>query len=260
MSKYGDLICSKSKFEYGKNKELRRLTNYRNKLKRENNFDELEIFNKKVGKKVSETILSNQSLRKKRGETLSRLNKTESFRRKASETAIQTSKRIDILESRSAALKRWREANPEKFAEILQNLHLRKTSRPEKLLLEYCKSINADFLGNQQLKHKFFKINKTKRRQLDVVSLKDKIIIEFDGSFHFENIKKWNQLEKVKLKDIELNSLVEDGWCIIRISNDQFCYKKSNYGFSENCLRRISLLISEKKIGLHLIGELYGSR
>jgi hypothetical protein len=66
----------------------------------------------RAGKKISRTILANKSECKRRAKRLANLNRTEAFRKKASETAIKTSARKDIQEKRSLALDKWRKAHP----------------------------------------------------------------------------------------------------------------------------------------------------
>lgn len=241
-----------------RNKNTQRKSNYRNKLRAENKIDELNNFNKNVGIKVSETIMNSNELRSIRSETLSKLNKTEKFRKKASETAKKTSKREGVLDKRTQQLKDWRENNPEKFSKILSKLHSRYQSKPEKELFDLIKNLfpYLNFKRNQQLFNEKFISNKTKRKQIDILSKNNKIIIEFDGKLHFENIKNWNQLNDYKKRDQELNSL-SDEFCIIRISYDQYSYRKIDSGFKQECVDKISQIINNNEPGLNLIGEAY---
>lgn len=201
--------------------------------------------------------MCNDELRQLRSQTLSNLNKTTKFRQKASDTAKITSSRKDIQENRSKVLKKWRDENPDKFNDIIKSLQS-FSSRPEKELFTKIKQLFPEFQfkKNQQLKHKNFLINKTARKQIDIFSKERKIIIEFDGELHFKNIKKWNQLDLIKKKDEELNSLKNE-FCIIRVSYDQFSYRQSDFGFTEDCLNKIQEIIKDPRPSLHLIGESY---
>lgn len=243
---------------YGANRWVRKEKNFRNTLKKEGKIDKLNKFNKQTAQKVSKAILASPELRKQRSKTLSDLNKTEKFRKKASETAIKTSSRPEIQKQRAQNLRKWREENPEKFNEkCTQKVSQYRVSKPQKILFDEIKTFEG-FKHNQQLRHKRFTINKSGIRQIDIMNLKDKVIIEFDGEIHFKNIKKWNQLENVRQKDAELNSLSNDGWCIIRVGYDQFSYRKQDYGFKHECLEIIRKLIEQKIPGIYLIGENYG--
>jgi predicted transcriptional regulator/very-short-patch-repair endonuclease len=256
---YGKLMCEETEKRVSeRNKNTQKKSNYRNKLKSEGRTQELNEFNQNVAKKVSETVLSSESLRKLRSQTLSALNKTERFRKKASDTAKITSAREDIKEDRGKRLKKWRVENPEKFNKIVDRLH-QFSSKPEKELYEKINLLFPEFSfkRNQQINRRnVFKINKSGIKQVDILSISKKIIVEFDGILHFKNIKKWNQLEKVSSKDEELNSL-KDEFCIIRVSHDQFSYSQFSYGFNENCMSKIKEIIQNATPGLHLIGEAY---
>lgn len=257
---YGKLMCSEAELLISeRNSKTQQKHNYRNKLKFEGKLEELKIFNDQVGKKVSEVILASDELREIRSQTLSNLNKTDQFRKKASETAIETSKRKDILENRTNQLRDWREKNPEKMSEILSNLHSRYQSRPEKELFELIQNLfpNLLFKRNQQINRKsIFKLNKSGIKQIDILSINNKIIVEYDGDFHFENVKKWNQLELIRQKDLELNSLSNE-FCIIRVSHDQYSYRKIDGGFKQECIDKLTEIIKDNKPGLYLIGDLY---
>jgi very-short-patch-repair endonuclease len=255
---YGTIFCENSlKNIIERNKQTQKKSNYRNRLKAEGRFSELAEFNERVSEKVSHAIMCNDELRQLRSQTLSNLNKTTKFRQKASDTAKITSSRKDIQENRSKVLKKWRDENPDKFNDIIKSLQS-FSSRPEKELFTKIKQLFPEFQfkKNQQLKHKNFLINKTARKQIDIFSKERKIIIEFDGELHFKNIKKWNQLDLIKKKDEELNSLKNE-FCIIRVSYDQFSYRQSDFGFTEDCLNKIQEIIKDPRPSLHLIGESY---
>lgn len=259
QKKYGPIMCEEAlKRISDRNKKTQQKSNYRNRLKCENKFDELIAFNQAVSRKVSEVVLASNELREIRSLTLTKLNKTDKFRKKASETAIKTSARPEIIKSRVKQLIDWKIKNPEKIQEMLQNLHLFQTSRPEKCLYKILNKLFPDlnFKNNQQLFNNKFVFNKTLRKQIDIFSKDYKIIVEFDGMFHFKNISKWNQLERTKMKDKCLNELCNE-YCIIRVSADQFSYRKLDFGFAQSCLDKISEILKNPEPGLHLIGAAY---
>ncbi len=257
--KYGFGYCKNTLISISlRNSIIQGKSNYRNRLKKEKRFEELKEFNKKISNSVSLAILSNEDERNRRSKLLGSLNKTEKFRKKASETAIKTSQRKDIQTQRSIRLKQWREKNPEKFYEIIKAAH-QFCSEPEGKLFDVVKNIkNYIFKKNQQINRpNVFRLNKSGIKQVDILDIKNKIIIEYDGEIHFKNIVKWNQLEKVQLKDKELNSL-SDEFCIIRVGYDQFSYRKIDYGFKRDCLECLEFLIKQNNKGIYCLGFAYG--
>lgn len=240
-----------------KNYIMAKKHNYRVRLKREGKLEELKDYNKQVAQSVSDSIMSNDKERSRRSELLGKLNKRDDFRKKASETAIKTSARPEIQKQRAENLKRWRDDNPEKFLEIIQKAHTYK-SKPEKMLTEFVQCRKDGFRSNQQLKHAAFaKTHKTQRKQIDCLNKQKKIVVEFDGHFHFRNIKKWNQLKDVQATDAALNSL-KDEFCIVRVSHDQFSYRKHDGGFKQGCLQKLEEILSNPQPGLYCLGEAYG--
>lgn len=238
--------------------------------------EKIKMTRERSGKKISQTIMANIDERNRRAKLLGNLNKTDKFRKKASETAIKTSARKEIQESRSAALKQWRDENPDKFNEIIKKNGDRLTewtknhpeehyekcvkpllnnwkSKPEKCLLNFCKSIVNDCRSYFLVNNIF--TTKTKRRQIDVFSQSKSIIIEFDGPLHFENIFGDEDFKSKKCKDFEINSL-RDKYCIIRVSYDCYFYNIEN--FKNDILDAIKELLLNPKNGLYLFGSKYG--
>ena len=99
---------------------------------------------------------------------------------------------------------------------------------------------------------------KTNIRQIDIMSLENKIVIEFDGIHHFKDVfKKKGNLNEVSKKDQELNSvLVEEGWTVIRVSHDEYDYKE-NGKFKQETLDKIFEIVSERRRGLWQFGSSY---
>ena len=192
-------------------------------------------------KKVAETIMNNPAERARRSKLLGDLNKTDEFRKRASETAIETSKRKDLLEARTANLQKWRLENEDKWANNIQKGSHFKTSKPEKKLLEWIQKEfpDLDFRGNQSLFHDDF-TTPTKRRQIDILSRNKNIIVEYDGFVHFKNVAKWNQLEEAKKQDKETNKALSKSFLLIRVAQSNWHERK---GFKEETLQEIKNLI-----------------
>lgn len=181
----------------------------------------------------------------------------EIFIKSSSETAKKTSLRPEILKNRSKVLKNWRDNNPDLFLKIRRKAHEVRSSKPEKILFKIVSSLfpSYNFKHNQFLKNNLFIINETNTRQIDILSKDKKIAIEFDGIVHFKNIEKWQQLELVRRKDLELNeALLKLDYLLIRVSYEQFSYKN---GFNEKCIDEIKTIISLNNKGIFKIGNLY---
>lgn len=203
--------------------------------------------------------MENEKERKRRSKLLGSLNKTDAFRKKSSDTAKITSSRPDILKARSLQLKRWRDSNPDAFyKKCTSAMHKVHQSLPEKRLFEFCKSLNSNFESNKQIKSvKHFFINKTASKQVDILDKKTKILVEFDGVYHFEPIFGKEYLEKVKDKDLELNNYcLDNNYILIRVSQSCFIYKNIN-DFNETTKNIISDLIKKQKPGIYFIGSEY---
>lgn len=251
--KFGPTICQSSKKRYSETQ------NY-DWIKREKEKgNDLKEWREKLGKKTSEGIMNSESARAARRANLTRLNKTKEFREKSSKTAKQTSARKEILEKRSRQLKEWRENNPEEFYNKCTSVMINSwKSKPETQLFEILNKKYSFFKRNQQLRRvNKFKTTKSGKRQIDIMSLENKIIVEFDGVHHFNNIHGVEVLKKNIKKDNELNFvMVAEGWTVIRVAHDQYSYNSGGV-FSEDSIKRIFNLIDNKERGLFLIGASY---
>lgn len=197
--------------------------------------------------KVSDTVRANTLERHRRSKMLGKLNKTDLFRKKASETAKKVSSQIDILLARSERLRQWREENPQTFYEKCTSKMIRmQSSNGEKELLLCVKKMfpYIPFKGSQVIYRTEFS-SVSHRRQLDISDKNCKIIIEFDGPVHFKNIPSWNQLGSVRARDSEVNKVLSKEFLLIRVSYDQWHSKR---GFTEPCLNQI-----KQEINQHLI-------
>ena len=255
--KYGPTVCDSTKSTYS---ETSKINGDWIKIAKERGEDLAGYF-EKLSNKISEGIMKSDSAREARRQNLSRLNRTQDFRERSSKTAKKTSSRKDIQDKRSKRLARWRENNAEEFYEKCTSvMHKSWQSKPEIDLFDVVDQFFPDtFKRNQILKRtgKFLS-TKTNIRQIDIMSLENKIVIEFDGIHHFKDVfKKKGNLNEVSKKDQELNSvLVEEGWTVIRVSYDEYDYKE-NGKFRQETLDKVFNIVSNKKRGLWFFGNSY---
>jgi len=254
VSNYGSTMAQKSLSKYSEQNKIN--GDWISKAKEANK--DLSEFKQKVSNSVSASIMSNEAERQRRSELLASLNKTEQFRQRASDTAKKTSQRPDILEKRSKQLSDWRKNKPEEFYQKCTKVMLESwQSKPEKELFCLINEAYPDvFKKNQQIRRAKFKTTKSGKRQADIFSIEEKILLEFDGPFHFKPIFGNENFENIKLKDQELNNVLgSEGYTVIRVSDDQYAY---NIGkFKESCIQKIKEIINEKKRGVFLIGDQY---
>ena len=255
--KYGPTVCESTKSTYSETSKINGDWIKRAKERGE----DLTGYFEKLSNKISEGIMKSDSAREARRQNLSGLNRTQDFRERSSKTAKKTSSRKDIQDKRSKRLARWRENNAEEFYKKCTSvMHKSWQSKPETDLFGVVDQFFPDtFKRNQILKRtgKFLS-TKTNIRQIDIMSLENKIVIEFDGIHHFKDVfKKKGNLNEVNKKDQELNSvLVEEGWTVIRVSYDEYNYKE-NGKFKKETLDSVFNIISHKKRGLWLFGKSY---
>lgn len=220
---------------------------------------DLSDYKSKMSKSVSNAIMSNPDERKRRSILLGKLNQTDVAKKRSSDSAIRTSARPEILEARSKKLAEWRLREPEKFYEnCISKLIAFKTSKPEKWLRDWVQNefIEYEFKGNQQLKASCFVLNKTKRRQIDIMSKSHKIIIEVDGILHFRNIESWNQLELCRKKDQELNDgAFNMGYVVIRVGYDT--WEVGTGEVKKEYCDLIKKIIIDAKPGVYKLGKVY---
>ena len=222
--------------------------------------DDLADYRAKMGKAVTEAIMSNDSERDRRSKLMAALNKRDDARERSSIAAKKTSARPEILAARSRQLSDWRKREPDSFYNKCTSKMIGfRTSKPEKWMLTWAQQefLEFDFKGNQRLKSvDYFHLTTSQKRQLDILSKKCKVIIEIDGILHFKNIPSWNQLEEVKAKDHELNiGAVQLGYTLIRISYDQ--WNQHTGEVCKECLDKVRSVIVERRSGVHLFGENY---
>ena len=221
---------------------------------------DLSEWRQKLSAGISAGVMASETAREARRQNLARLNRTEEARRRSSDTAMRTSSRPDVLARRTANIRRWREENGELFHEkCVVKMINRFQSVPEKFLFGLISELfPGRFKRGQQVRRvgKFTTV-KSGTRQVDILDLEGKVVVEFDGPRHFRSFGRHDQLELRMQADRELNSvLVEDGFLVIRVSYDQFTYRRGG-AFREECVRTIQEAISAVKLGLIQIGEAY---
>ena len=225
--------------------------------------DDLTEYKMKMGSAVSKSIMSNPVERVRRAKQLAMNNRTPEAREKSRIVAKKTSARPEIQQARTEALAHWRDTHFDEFYEkCIKAMLSYKTSKPELWVRTYVQQQypHLGFKGNQRLYDKErFLINKSHKRQVDILSKSHKIIIEIDGYLHFKNVPQWNQLQRVIEKDKELNlNAPLMSYKLIRISYDQW----NNTGvLNTECIDTLNTLLSNDNLnpGLYTIGNLYNT-
>lgn len=251
----GEVLCESSRLKY----EATAKDNGNWIVRANERGDDLTDYKSRMGQAVRESILSSPDDRKRRAQVMSDVNKTDSMRQKASDTAKKTSARKDIQEQRSANLKKWRDENPDEFYEKCTSKMMNPNwqSKPEALLCQILSLIeNYQFKPNQVVKSELF-TTKSKRKQVDVGDKSKRVYVEFDGPLHFKQTS-LNQLEVVQEKDRLLDEhITRHGWTLIRVGYDQFSYRKSDYGFNKECLKKVFDILNNPNSGVYKIGKVY---
>jgi hypothetical protein len=162
------------------------------------------------------------------------------------------------LQSRTEYLRKWRKEHPDDFYEkCVKKFSSSFNSKPERLLRDMLNEMfpEYEFVKGSLKSDENFLMTKTHRRQIDALSRKKKIVVEFDGIRHF--VGEPERLAYIQQKDIELNNtLPKMGYLLIRVSYDQFSYKAGGT-FSDECKEKIFAALINPAPGLLLIGKLY---
>lgn len=200
--------------------------------------EDLSEYCAKMGKAVSDSIMSNPKERERRSAQLTKNNKTQEARDLARKTAIKTSSREDILVQRTERLH-----------------HARQPSKAENVLKEILLPIG--FLHSQVVKDKnVFTTTKTGRRVLDFIHLDKHIIVEFDGGQHFTASFQNQSMELTKLSDDILNNwAINNGYCMIRISYEYFSDRHKT--FDQQLLNELFEIINNPQNKLYKLGKAY---
>lgn len=219
--------------------------------------DDLTEYRAKMGKAVSEAILSDPQERARRAAQMSANNKTHEARLKSKNTAKVTSARPEILAQRTANLARWRETHFDEFYEkCLLAMHNSWVSKPELALLEVVKNHpDYNFTRNQCVKSKNFTAI-SKRKQVDIGDSDRRVYLEFDGILHFYSVRGDDIYISTQRKDRELDEhILLHQWTLIRVSYD--LWKNE---FSNECLKKLFQLLDDPQSGVFCLGAKYGDR
>lgn len=232
--KYGPTICLESSRRYSE-------TDNYNWIERKKAVGEdLTDYKTKMSSAVSNSIMLNPDERCRRASLLGTLNKRQDFRDKSSKTAKVTSSRPDVIANRTENLRRWRLNYPEKFQAAIEKALKTSSSRPEKILFGICKEIWGEGTITQfQIRHSLIP-TKSHRARIDIANKALKVLIEFDGPFHFKPILGEEHLKYRKSRDFAVEKYaIENGYVLVRISYDLFDGKKFDESVL-NCLRDVS--------------------
>jgi hypothetical protein len=225
------------------------------------------------GQSVRKAIQNSPKEKKRRAKLLGELNKTESFRKRASETAIKTSSKKEIQKQRSERLKKWREENPEKFKnecwiKMVEADKKWKKTKPELFMTKWLdQKYKGSFEWGKMLRSKFFmQDGKSDRKQIDFRSKDRSIFIEIDGPFHFDNLSRQKEIQSVaiveaidrtKKRDDILENIIKDkNKTLIRIGYGTWC--NSTGRVEEKVLDKISEIVDSGIHGVFKLGEIYG--
>lgn len=249
VKKHGPVLASGSKERYSQVNKHNSQWISRAKERGE----DLTEYWEKVSNAVRTSIMNSPEERERRSKMLGSLNKTDAFRKKASETAKKTSARRDIREQRAANLKKWRNNNREKFASLITKLFsTKKKTKPEVSLdVWLIKNFNGAFEYSQFFYSKSFNMI-SGRKQVDFASIDKNIIIEVDGPRHFK--RELDGFFKIRDRDIALcNYSIRKKKTLIRISHDSWAHSTGNY--SQFALDKIKEIINNPTVGAHFIGR-----
>jgi hypothetical protein len=250
---YGSVICSSSKKKY----EEQNAYNCDWISRKNEAGEDLNDYKTRMGAAVSNSIMSNKDERARRAKLIGDLNKTAAFRKKSSETARITSARPEIQQTRAKVLARWREENPEKFQEFITKSLLIQISKPERILYELFKEIMGEGVSRQQqIQHKEIP-HASKKARIDISHKEKKILLEFDGPFHFLPIYGEEFLQFRRARDSAVEKYaVENDYLLIRISYDAF----NNKCFEDWAIKKLKEEINDERRGrVARIGKHYNN-
>ena len=219
--------------------------------RRKKNGESLKEYSEKMSEAVSKSIMNNEVERSRRSQQLAKNNRTLESRERSSRTARITSSRPEILQNRSENLRRWRDENPEKFELIVTRLLTTRISRPEKVLHDLLKDFD---LRRQVTVQHDSSPTTTKKLRVDLGCLKRKILIEFDGPFHFKPIMGLDRLEYRRRRDKSLeNYAVENEMTLIRIAQSEWIKGR----FRDSCMKEVIAILENPIPGIYYFGEEY---
>jgi len=251
IEKYGPVICSASKGKY----KTQNAYNCDWITRKKEAGEDLSEYKAKMGSAVSNAIMANETERSRRAKLIGELNKTEQFKKRASETAKKTSARPEIQEARAKVLAQWRLDNPEKFQQFIESSLMIQVSKPERILYEICKEIlGEDVQRQQRIQHEDIP-NPTKRARVDISHREKRILIEFDGPFHFLPIHGDDALKIRQARDRAVEKYaIENEHLLVRISYDTFKGKS----FEDWAIQKLKEELNDERRGrIATIGKYY---
>lgn len=180
-------------------------------------------------------------------------NRSEGHRKAASTTARNTSMRPEIQAQRAERLKKWREANPEKFKEC--TLAAQKSPKRSKMEAWLRKE-----LGWKTKKIRCGERAEQKWKQVDMV--KGKVWIEVDGFYHFfehptNTVSEDFRLPTVQQRDDMLNKecLRRKDVALIRV--DMSCFHSSTGRMGLEWWALFQSMLRSPMPGVWCLGKLY---
>jgi len=258
-SKFGSIISNKAKTTYSKQNEHNGDWIARAKEK----GVDLSEFKRKVAEGVSATIMANPNERKRRSELMATLNQRDDARERASKAAKITSARKDIQLKRAEVLKKWREDNPEEFKKYSDRLAKSpkksvNKSKVEVILFEILEK-EWDFKRNVRLNcPDVFVTNKTGTKEVDLLALRSKIIVEFDGPSHFRAIYGDARLERQRRRDEDLlNYCRINGFILARLDDSTFLWRRQNSRFVDGVIDALMAVLRQGQPGVYYFGGHY---
>jgi hypothetical protein len=228
--------------------------------------EDVSEYKARLSAAVRESIMSNPTERERRSKlaqtTIVAYAKSDEGRQKSSQAAQETSARPEIVAARSAQLAAWRARCPDEFHDkCVAAMQSYKTTKPEFALLAFlCAQFPGhEFKGNQRITAPCFTINKSHKRQIDVMSHSCKVIVEFDGPLHFMNVESWDQLQLVQAKDRELDEgATALGYLVIRVGCDMV--DKRSGEPTDECKAQLRDAVANGRLGeCRRIGKVYAS-
>ena len=246
--KFGELICD------NKRKFLSK------KMKERETWPKEKLENLKKRQREAFRASLTEKERKRRSEMLAALNKTDLFRKKASDTAKITSSRRDIIEKRTENLRRWRQRNPE-WMKDNQGLKSFKSIPERKLLVSLNEILDGDVIvSNKYLYSDDFSFNLSNSKQIDMFLKDSDLLIEFDGPLHFKS--EFPAYLEIRKKDEKLDEFIlKSKYSLIRVDFTNWTYTKNQKDgfFSTESLELIKkILLKHKPQTVYKIGENYG--
>lgn len=129
-------------------------------------------------------------------------------------------------------------------------------SIPELKLFNVVREKYGDEVQNSRVVYNKKFTNRSKKRQLDVVMFDRKILVEFDGPYHFKPMPDQKSLISKRIQDAELNEVLSSsGWIVIRVGDSTFHRKTKT--FDPETILKVFKHIDENIPGVYKLGVEY---